>query len=200
MPKATLPTIALLVLFLGVAGVGVGTARAQQIEYVFTDPVGDQTGPVDVTGLFVIFDLQGNYTIYITADPAHPFFGKFRVNVNLYNPDVAPEFSAFSHACTAISCGPDFGGTTDYDIKTSRTTLRITGHDKALQHWPAGTRAVTSSFAGLGNPPGASLFRTGVSGFPLTFGTNEDCIACDGTGVVVGQLEFSRRGWILPVP
>jgi hypothetical protein len=194
MTKAARATILLLAVLLGMTVIDRGAVHAQQVVYTFTDPVGDQTGPVDVTNLVVIFDFQGNYTIYITADPAHPLFGKFRVNINLYNPDIDPQFAFFSHNCTKKCDG--FGGNTDFDITTPRTTLRITGHSDVLKHWPSGTRAVTSSFAGLG-PPG-SLYRSAVNGFPLTFGTNEDCMDCNG--FAVGQLQFSRRGWVLPTP
>jgi hypothetical protein len=198
MQKVARATIYIVAFLVGLAVIGVGDAGAQQLVYSFSDPVGDETGAVDVTDMVVISDLQGNYQIYLTADAAHPFVGKFRVNINLFNPDVDPQFSAFSSKCTKKCDG--FGGDTDYDLPTPRTKLVITGHDPVLKHWDAGTRAVTSTFAGLGNPPGPIFFRSGVDSFPLTFGTNEDCVACDGTGVVIGQRSFARRGWVLPPP
>lgn len=174
------------------------TVQAQQLlAFSFTDPVGDQTGAVDVRSMFLFFDSKGNYQIYLTADSSHPFVGKFRVNINLFNPDADPNDAAFSDACTK-KCEAGFGGNTDYDILTPTTKLKIIGRDPVLMHWAAGDRVVTSSFAGL--TPAGLLFRSGVDSFPLTFLTNEDCIACDGTGVAIGQLSFPRRGWILPPP
>ncbi len=131
------------------------TVRAQQLlAYSFTDPA----GAVDVTSMFLFFDLKGNYKIYLTADSSHPFVGKFRVNINLFNPDADPNDSAFSDACTK-KCGA-FDGNTDYDIRTPTTKLKITGRDPVLTHWAAGDRVVTSSFAGL--TPGL-LFLNGLS-------------------------------------
>jgi len=191
---ARLATYTALLVCLG--SMRASTVRAQQLlAYSFTDPVGDQTGAVDVTSMFLFFDSKGNYQIFLTADSSHPFVGKFRVNINLFNLDADPNDSAFSDACTK-KCGA-FGGNTDYDILTPTMKLKITGRDPVLIHWAAGDRVVTSSFAGL--TPGL-LFRSGVDSFPLTFLTNEDCIACDGTGVAIGQLSFPRRGWILPPP
>jgi hypothetical protein len=187
-------TVRILILAVALTLTAAGTALAQRITYSFPDPVGDQTGAIDVTELFLIFDFKGNYTLYLIADPAHPFVGQFRVNINLYNVDVDPAFAAFSRACTK-KCG-GFGGNTDFDLPNPITKLVIPGRDPVLTHWRAGDRAVTSSFSGLA--PG--LFRSGVDSFPLTFFTNEDCIECDPTGVAVGQRTFPRRGWILPVP
>ena len=198
MPKGAGAIILVVVVLLSAVVIDVSRACAQQIRYAFTDPVADQTGPVDVTSFVLIFRQLGSYSIYLTADPAHPFFGKFRVNINLYNPDVDPQFATFSHACSKKCAG--FGGNTDYDMIVPQTKLVITGHNDVLKHWPAGTRAITSSFAGLGNPPGTSLFRSSIDGLPFTYLTNEDCIACDGTGVAVGELTFARRGWVLPTP
>jgi len=191
-------TIRILTLVVALSSTAASTALAQRITYSFPDPIADQTGAIDVTGMFMIFDFKGNYTIYLTADPSHPFVGQFRVNINLYNLDADPAFSAFSRACTK-KCG-GFGGNTDYDLQNPTTKLVIPGRDPVLTHWGAGDRAVTSSFAGLGSPPGEGLFRTSVDNFPLTFGTNEDCIACDASGVAIAQRSFPRRGWILPLP
>jgi hypothetical protein len=171
----------------------VSTARAQVATLSFADPVGDQAGSIDVTKMFMFFDVFGNYEIDLRADSSHPFFGQFRVNINLFNPDVDPTFSAFSHACTK-QCGA-FGGNTDYNLHTPTIRLIIQGHDQILTHWAAGDRVATSTEAGLGNPPGTSLFRTAVGSFPLTFLTNEDCIVCDATGVAIADYSLPHHGF-----
>lgn len=194
--RLTIYTLYTLILLVVLSLTTVSTARAQSFKYSFTDPVGDQTGAVDVTNMVLFFDLEGNYELYLTADSARPFVDDFRVNINLFNPDVAPEFSSFSHHCTK-KCDVDRGGNTDFDLFIPTTKLPVLeGRDLILTHWAAGNRVVTSSFAGLGNPPGTPLFRSAVGSFPLTFRTNEDCIACDTTGVVIGEASISaHRGW-----
>src|SRR4051812_15691246 len=126
-------TIHLVASILALTVVGVGTARAQQLVYSFTDPVADETGAVDLTSMVVISDLQGNFRLYLVADAAHPFVGKFRVNINLFNPDVDSQFSTLSYSCST-KCAV-FGGNTDFNLITPRTKLVITGHDAVLKHW-----------------------------------------------------------------
>ena len=51
----------------------------------WTDPVGDNTGMVDLVGMDFTFDATGDYTIDLSADEANPFVGDFRININLFN-------------------------------------------------------------------------------------------------------------------
>ncbi|MFN2398851.1 MAG: hypothetical protein ABR543_09480 [Gemmatimonadaceae bacterium] len=132
------------------------------------DPVGDQTGPIDVVSMVMNFDnTTGQYEIIITADTSHPFVGLYRVNINLYNPDVTtyPVSSFFSDAMN------------DSTITTPTTSIILTGTNSVLLAWNSGHRVFTNSLAGTGNAPGISLFRSSVNGFPLGFLTNEDVIA-----------------------
>src|SRR5258708_32175806 len=75
----------------------VSTAQARTL--TFTDPVADQTGTVDVIGMVMTFSKTGHYRIDLTASADHPFVGEFRVNVNLYNPEVSTKTRFFSFAC-----------------------------------------------------------------------------------------------------
>jgi hypothetical protein len=161
------------ILSLAILGVGlVRSARADQLIFFFTDPIGDQTGAIDVTKMTVLLDNStGQYAIALRATPAHPFVGQFRVNVNLFNPDTAPSQSVL------------LDNVNDFNLATATTKLSLAGTSSNLLAWQAGDRVATNTLAGLGNPPGASFFRSSVLNFPLGFLTNEDAIAYGSEGV-----------------
>lgn len=127
------------------------------------DPRGDQSGPVDVTSMDFDFDpATGEYSTGMRADSAAPFLGEFRVNINLFNVD-----------------GPSYftDGFNDYTLTGAKTELVLSGQSDVLMGWEIGDRVYTNSLAGTPNPPGTALFRSGVSGIPVEFLTNEDVIA-----------------------
>jgi len=160
-----LTVLLFLVVFLCVAG----QAKATLLSFSITDPIGDNTGSIDVTSMLFSFDnTSGNYTIDLTADAANPFFGDFRININLFNPDTGT---------TALD--PSFFSDTfnDFSLSTSNTAITLTGTSSRLLAWEAGDNVFTNSLAGTGNPDGISLFRSAVNSFPLTFLSNEDTIA-----------------------
>lgn len=147
------------------------TAQAAKLTFSYTDPVGDQTGAIDVTKMTVVFDnATGVYEIVLRATAAHPFVGLFRVNINLFNPDTAAGNSLFQDTVN------------DFNLATATTELTLTGTNVHLEFWDAGDQVATNTNAGLGNPPGSSFFRSGVSNFPLGFLTNEDAIAFGAAG------------------
>src|SRR5882724_11154883 len=75
------------------------TAQAEPLVFSFADPVGDNTGAIDVTAMSFDFDnATGDYTITLTATTANPFVGQFRVNINLFNPDAITIANLFSDA------------------------------------------------------------------------------------------------------
>jgi hypothetical protein len=162
-------TVAILAILSVVA---IGTLQAKgppSFTFSITDPVGDQTGTIDVTGMVMTFDHNGAFTIDLTADAAHPFTGQFRVNINVYNPSAPAQSSFFSD------------NVNDYDLgSTTTTTLSLTGSNLTLKHWKAGNQVATHSLGlnhgPLGNPPGVSLFRSSVANLPFTFLTSEDVI------------------------
>jgi hypothetical protein len=153
--------------------VGAGTAQASPpppLSFSIIDPVGDQQGTIDVTGMHMSWKPNnGHYTIVLTADTAHPFTGQFRVNINVYNPSAPAGFSLFSDTLNDYGLG-----------STTTTTLTLTGSNATLKHWNAGDQVATHSFGlnggPLGNPPGVSLFRSSVVNLPFSFLTNEDVI------------------------
>jgi hypothetical protein len=153
----------------------VSTAQARTVS--FTDPVADQTGTVDVIGMVMTFSKTGHYRIDLTASADHPFVGEFRVNVNLYNPEVAAKARFFSFACKNCAVFDPAINHSDFNISVPTTTLTLMkGKSKVLKTWDKGDQVAISSFAGLGSPAGVSVFRSAVANMPFSFLTNEDTI------------------------
>jgi len=153
----------------------VSTAQARTL--AFTDPIADQTGTVDVIGMVMTFSKTGHYRIDLTASPDHPFVGQFRVNVNLYNPEVSAKARFFSFACKNCAVFDPAINHSDFNISVPTTTLTLMkGKSKVLKTWDKGDQVAISSFAGLGTPPGVSVFRSAVANMPFSFLTNEDTL------------------------
>lgn len=169
----------------------------------FADPLGDNTGPIDVTGMLMTFNNgTGNYSITLSATNTNPFVGQFLVAVALFNPD-APATESF------------FDRIQVFNMSSATTSLVLTGNNAHLLAWGAGNRVATNTEAGLGNPlgdppaipvfPVPFSFRTTVSSFPLTFLTNEDAIAFGPAGVATirGNQAFTsftnRQAWLQAV-
>jgi hypothetical protein len=166
--RSLLRSITLIAIF----GFTLATAEASQLIITYQDPVGDQTGAIDLTKVSMIFDnATGNYQIVIRATPAHPFVGPFRININLFNPDAPVSNCVFQDTIN------------DYNLADPITKLTLTGTNANLLAWNATDRVANNSFAGVGNPPGTSLFRSGVLNLPFTFLTNEDTITYGVTGL-----------------
>lgn len=149
---------------LALAGASDGGYLAIQVN----DPRGDQTGAIDVRKMRLVFDrATGDYRIVLTASRDAPFVGAFRVNVNLFNPALgtARYPAVFSHTMA------------DFDLASPVTELVLAGTDARLTLWEKGHEVFTNSLDGGPNPDGTSLFRSGVSNFPLGMLTNEDVIA-----------------------
>ena len=116
-------------LLLALLFVSVNTAKAEQLYFSYSDPVADQTGSVDVTEMNFLFDTDtGNYTVILSAAPDAPFLGQFRVNVNLYNPDVLPAYSYFQDTFN------------EFDLSTATYRIKLTGTNPSLQYWAMGHR------------------------------------------------------------
>jgi hypothetical protein len=133
------------------------------LQLIVKDPIGDNTGPIDVTEMVMRFDtLSGDYQIDVFASASAPFAGDFRINVNLFNAGRALFFQdAFN----------------DFSLGSGVQRLRLTGNSQALRTWAVGDAVYTNSLAGTPNPPGASLYRTAVTSVPFTYLTNEDYVA-----------------------
>ena len=145
-----------------------GSSGGDYLALQVNDPSGDQTGAIDVRKMRLVFNrTTGQYRIVLTAAKEAPFVGAFRVNVNLFNPELgtAPYPSVFSRTMA------------DYDLGDPVTELVLEGSDARLTHWEKGHEVFTNSLDGTGNPDGTSLFRSSVTNFPMGFLTNEDLIA-----------------------
>jgi len=150
------------------------TARASV--FSFSDPIGDNTGIVDVTLMVINSDQStGDYTVDITADASNPFIGNFRINLNLF--DVTRnEFFQDSF--------------NDFNLLTDTTVIHLSGSNSTLASWQETDIIATSTFDGFGNPPGSTLFRSAVSDLPLQPAcASEDIIGLDGcsSGPVVPE-------------
>ena len=153
------------------------TTLADTLTFSFADPIGDNTGLVDVYRMDLTFDdVTGDYSILLLATSGDPFQGDFRVNVNLFNPDTGTTARNPSFFQDVLN---DF----DYGSTTS-TSLTLTGTNSRLTFWDEGDRVAASTVAGLGTPDGSSFFRSSVADLPFEpFGVSEDYIAADASGV-----------------
>ncbi|NQU23646.1 MAG: hypothetical protein HQ567_20375 [Candidatus Nealsonbacteria bacterium] len=108
------------------------STHATPLSFSFVDPVGDHSGIVDLVGMeFSYDDTTRDYQILLTADDANPFYGDFRINVNLFNPDtgVASGFPALFQDVV-----------NDFSLTAPTTSLTLTGSHPALAAWEIGDR------------------------------------------------------------
>ena len=149
---------------------------------VVDDPRGDNTGPSDVDIMRLSYNkYTGEYRITIVAYPEAPFRDSLRVNINLLNPDLGTQrYPAF------------FSDTmNDIMLANPTTELVLEGVDPRLTAWIEGHHVYPNSLGGTPNPDGASVYRSGVTHFPMGFLTNEDVIAFDppSTPAVIEQAQ-----------
>ena len=124
-----------------------------------TDPVGDNTGPVDVIGMDFEFNNEtGNYTILLTATDAEPFLGDFRININLFNLDVGTTADDPSYFQDTIN---------DFSLLIPSSTLILSGSNSRLLSWDTGDRILLNNIPdGSPNPDGDTLFSSVVAARP----------------------------------
>lgn len=143
-------------------------SQSDQLTFSFSDPVGDHSGTIDLTGMTMNFDnATGNYNIILTTTAAHPFVGTFRINVNLFNPDTTADDSFFTD------------NQNDFNLSVATTTVTLSGTSSKLLSWNAGDRVATSELP-FGPPPVFPAFVTNLLNIP--FGTGEDRLAFDAAG------------------
>ena len=149
--------------------VGLVHAQGPNLVFTFVDPVGDHTGEIDVVSMAFLFNnATGEYAIVLRADPAAPFHGTFRININLFNPDTGFGTQRFPSVFSDV--------VNDFDLDHPTTKITLYGTHPCLVYWEAGDRVATNSEP-FGNPDGTTLFRSAVTKFPIEFLTNEDTIA-----------------------
>ncbi|MBP7052349.1 MAG: PEP-CTERM sorting domain-containing protein [Phycisphaerae bacterium] len=147
--------------------------------FTLDDPVGDQTGLVDVVRMDFSFDsATGDYTILLTADAANPFQGDFRININIFNPDTG-----------TMALDPSYFTDTynDYYSVWPVLTFTLTGTNTRLLSWDIGDR-VASSNTVFGNPEGVSEFKSAVSELPREPLYRQDYIAVWDSAVIEGPF------------
>lgn len=154
-----------------IALAGVGSADAANLTFAFADPAGDGHSSGDLQGMRVHFDdATGDYSIELRAHPTQPFLGDFRVNVNLFDPDLGtsdPDPAFFQ----------DTGN--DFNFAAPSTRILVTGTNSRLTSWNAGDR-VAPNHEPFGSPSGGTgSFATGLMNLPGggTFCASEqDCL------------------------
>jgi hypothetical protein len=143
--------------------------RADSLGFFFSDPVGDSTGRIDVVGMSMTFNNDtGAFIITIQATQAQPFFGDFRVNINLCDPDV-------NGTCFANAFFQD--NLVDSSFAVPATTLTLTGTAPVLTYWEAGDRVETNSLPV--EPLLPPQFASAVLDLPPTCTSNILCSAGD---------------------
>jgi len=157
-------------------------ALAETLDFHFDDPVGDHTGIVDVVSMdFTFDDVSGAYTILLTADPANPFVGNFRININLYNPDTGT---------TAYDPSSFHDYVNDYDLSSPVPAIELTGTDSSLTQWKEGDRVAISTLP-FGNPDYISGFGSDVADLP--YGDSYS-----GDNIAEGEFTFIGSPSIIP--
>jgi hypothetical protein len=121
----------------GLLAVSAPGAMAQTMAVEWTDPAGDG-GPVgDATFARLSFDVTGAWTAYWRADPAHPFTGNARFNLNLFDTALGTAEGA-SAPQVSLDGFVNFGATT-------ATGFSYSGVSPFLANWHAGDTVVTGN-------------------------------------------------------
>ena len=137
-----------------------GSAHGVPLTLSFSDPVGDNTGAVDLVGLTFNFDNStGNYQIDLTADAANPFLGNFRLNINLFNVDTGTTAQDPSFFSDTVN---------DFNLAVATTMLSLVGTNSRLLSWDPGDRIAVSGPLPLGVPDGVAAFGSSVLDLPDT--------------------------------
>ena len=135
-----------------------GPASASPLFVSFVDPVGDQTGLIDLVRLDFLFDdATGDYSVVFVASAARPFVGGFRLNANLFDVD-APAYP--------VNWFTD--NMRDFNLGVPTTSMTLSGNSAKLRDWDLGDRIAVNHNV-LGNPPGSgiSAFSSGYYDIPF---------------------------------
>ena len=152
LPKATL-----MIALMGMVAFNLTQAAALLVSV--TDPVGDNTGPVDVIGMEFEFDNEtGNYRILLTTTDAEPFLGDFRIDIELFNLDAGTTADDPSFFQDTIN---------DFSLLVPSTELILSGTNARLLSWDPGDRILLNNLPdGTPHPDGATLFSSVVAARP----------------------------------
>jgi hypothetical protein len=132
---------------------GAHGAMAYTMSVEWTDPAGDP-GPVgDATYGRLSFDATGAWTAYWRADPAHPFTGNARFNLNLFN-------TALGVAAGATAPQVSLDGYRNFGTSTA-IAFSYSGNTPFLSNWHVGNTVVTGN---------GSNFLSGVVNMDAPYG------------------------------
>jgi hypothetical protein len=178
-----------------VTTVTVNLVQAAPMLVSVTDPVGDNTGPIDVTGMDVEFDnATGFYKILLTTTSTEPFVGDSRIDIELFNLDVGTTANdpSFFHTIEDVRLLPP--GTS--------TLWIISGTDSRLLSWNAGDRILLNNLPdGTPHPDGVTLFSSIVGAVPGqslekdVIGLDKEIATVTSMAPAAGSLQFSTPGF-----
>ena len=171
--KATLMTALIAV-------VTFNLVQAEPVLVSVTDPVSDNTGPVDVIGMEFEFDNEtGNYRILLTTTDAEPFLGDFRIDIELFNLDAGTTADDPSFFQDTIN---------DFSLLVPSTSLILSGTNSRLLSWDTGDRILLNNLPdGTPHPDGITDFSSVVAGRPLQ-SLEKDVIGLDKEIAIVTSI------------
>ncbi len=190
-PRPRLPRLAASALLCAALA---GPALAGPRSVTFLDPAGD-AGPVgDATSATLSWDsANGHWTALWQADPAHPFTGNARFNLNLFDTTLTP-FTSSSYPQLTLDGFMNFGA-------GSATTFSYAGTDALLMGWQIGdvlsTGNGSSFYSGVMDQASAGrdilLTRAVVTGSDATRQLPEPgTLALLGAGLAI-TIRLGRR-------
>jgi hypothetical protein len=163
-----------------IAMVTFNLVQAEPVLVSVTDPVSDNTGPVDVIGMEFEFDNEtGNYRILLTTTDAEPFLGDFRIDIELFNLDAGTTADDPSFFQDTIN---------DFSLLVPSTSLILSGTNSRLLSWDTGDRILLNNLPdGTPHPDGITDFSSVVAGRPLQ-SLEKDVIGLDKEIAIVTSI------------
>ena len=173
-----------------IAMVTFNLVQAEPVLVSVTDPVSDNTGPVDVIGMEFEFDNEtGNYRILLTTTDAEPFLGDFRIDIELFNLDAGTTADDPSFFQDTIN---------DFSLLVPSTSLILSGTNSRLLSWDTGDRILLNNLPdGTPHPDGITDFSSVVAGRPLqslekdVIGLDKEIAIVTSVAPAAGSLQFS---------
>jgi len=158
-----------------VAGIQGAMAHTMSVEW--SDPTGDG-GPVgDASFVRLSFDASGAWTAYWRADPARPFTGNARFNLNLFDTALGAVDGA---------AAPQVSLDGFWNLGTSTATeFSYSGHTPFLANWHVGDTVVTGN---------GTNFLSGVVNLETPYG--RDNLWASGT-ITAAVPEPAKYGLLL---
>lgn len=177
-----------------IAMVTFNLVQAEPVLVSVTDPVSDNTGPVDVIGMEFEFDNEtGNYRILLTTTDAEPFLGDFRIDIELFNLDAGTTADDPSFFQDTIN---------DFSLLVPSTSLILSGTNSRLLSWDTGDRILLNNLPdGTPHPDGITDFSSVVAGRPLqslekdVIGLDKEIAIVTSVAPAAGSLQFSAPGF-----